>query len=544
MLAEHTLSDKWNPNRLYVIQVPLSTSFPGLYKSVHNHSCPTINSLNDDCLDMIFSHFNLIDLFYLTFVCKRWYHLCNDQISRSKYFSTETFENVPIKWEKSQYMYPFPSNESVLSVLHLTQANLKTLSLSNVPDLSAEDLSLCGDLLLNLRELELCGSFNPSPSMVQAIACKFCPRLESLSLQSCHLEHLDLLLQNAAKLKYLSISGSELDEETEEVFPVHECIPSDCPLTSICFYRFPKLHISSIDALLRSFSETLTYINLSYTYIQDIAGMAPDLPQLPNIKIFIAPVDPISSGRNMLCSPERSALMQMQHSLGVVAMLKLMPNLQILDLSNSNLITYAVANFVDVLVKHCPMLEELYLVSCFIPAKEFLSLKYLVHLKRLFLDHNQSNSTVPSFLLDFAYDYAATFRFIVNHVISHLKELQTFSLTNYQWVDCKRTIRCDDLVHFLRNAGPKFENIFLTAAKTEEHGKPYDFVTKALSMCGELSKTININIENTLSYDIGKASTIMKYFDSIAPSYIQVKFSNYFEKKYALCDDYLKLPNF
>ena len=542
MPADYALSDEWSPGFLQAIGAP-----PVIYLPCYSNKCTTIDCLDDYCLDLILSHFNLIELFRLMSVSTRWYYLCSDRISRSTYFSTETFENVPMKWEESQNMYPFPSFKSVISVLNLTQDSLKTLSLSSVYDMTAEKLSVCGDLLPNLQELELCEPYNLSQNMARVIGNKLCSTVESLSLHSCHLEHLDLLLQNARKLKHLSISCSEYDVETEEAFPIHDDIPSDCPLTSIRFLGFPRLHIDSIKFLLKSFSGTLENIDLSYTNLQGITNVPYLLPELSHMKKLIAPVDTRDSDKLMLYTPDRSAFLQMQQTYGVVKMLKFMPNLRVLDMTNSSLLSFSVPDFVDVLVKHCPLLEELYLGSCRIPAEELYGLRYLVHLKKLCLDHYEPLSIVSSILFTSPYDYAAAFRFIATHVISHLKELQYFSLTHGRSGYSKNHIQGEDLFLFLRNAGPKIKDIFLTADKTEEDGGPYDFVAKAVRMCSEhaLPQTINLNIENTLSFDV-KASTVTQFFDLIAPSYIQVNSSNNFAKKHvhAAFGDNVALPNF
>lgn len=548
MPADYTLSYEWNPSLLQTIGGPQKMSFPVIYIPFYESKCTTIDDLDDYCLDAIFSHFDLIELFSLTFVSKRWYYLCSDRISRSTYFSTETFENVPMKWEKSQIMYPFPSFKSVISVVNLAQDNLRTLSLSSVCDMTAEKLALCANLLPNLQELELCESYNFSQNMARVIGNKLCSMVESLSLHSCHLEHLDLLLQSARKLKHLSISCFEYDVETEEVFPIHDYIPSDCPLTSIRFHGFPSLHIDSIKFLLKLFSATLEYIDLSYTNLQGIFTKPYLLPKLPCMKKLIAPIDTRDSDELMLYAPDRAAFLQMQHTHAIVKMLKLMPNLRVLDMTNSSLLSFSVPNFVEVLVKHCPLLEELYLGSCRIPAEELYGLRYLVRLKKLCLDHNDPFSMVSSILFTSPYDYAAAFRFIATHVVSHLKELLYFSFTHGHCGYSKSRIQGEDLFLFLQNAGPKFKDIFLTADKTEENGGPYDFVAKGVKMCRELAlpQTINLNIENTLSFDVLKASSTIKYFDSIAPSSIQVNLSNNFAKKHAHAafGDHITMLNF
>ena len=153
----------------------------------------TIHVLNDDCLDLILSHFKLIDFFHLCLVCRRWYNLCTFKISCSNYFSTETFDNFPtVLWNRLLREIPIRRFSDVLSVLSLNHRNLTTLSLSNIACLDAKDLSFMGDILPNLRDLEL--ELELNDAMSQIIGEKFCTNIESLMLQSSHLNELNHFL--------------------------------------------------------------------------------------------------------------------------------------------------------------------------------------------------------------------------------------------------------------------------------------------------------------------------------------------------------------
>ena len=507
---------------------------------------PTAHLLNDDCLDMILSYFDLVELFQLSSVCRRWYNLCIYKISCSKYFSTETFKNYNDDTQQRDRSPAPASLRAVMSVLSLTHGNLESLSLSAVVGLNAEILSTIGDLLPNLKELEFCFELELDEALFQIIGERFVTNLECLMLQSWHADNIKCkwLLKDARNLRFLNITGYNDDDNPNQLC-LTDFISTDNPLMCIRFQRFTHLHPDSMTFIFKNFAATLEYIDLSYTNLQGLANCSISLPELVNMKVFIAPIQmydfPISANRppfdEIKCTHQ------------FVSVLKLMPNLRVLDLTYNLHLTSNRVDIVDILANHCPLLEQLFLGCCWIPAEKLVNLQKLSFLKRLDVDHCKSRRgmclNLPS------YDFITSFWNIATFVIPHLKKLEYFSLTHSFWSDKQmdRTIQGHELFEFLKNAGPKFKGIFLTTAKSRDGGEPYDFVAEAVKMCKTLNRTSLMKIYLHNHMFINKNSAlIMDYFDSISPPFVRVKFSgNSFSEKLNSSDvrsKYVNLPKF
>ena len=253
---------------------------------------PTAHLLNDDCLDMILSYFDLVELIQLSSVCRRWYNLCIYKISCSNYFSTRMFKNHNDFWDR-QFLDPSPASlEAVMSILSLTHRNLESLSLSAVVGLNAEILSTIGDLLPNLKELELCSELELDEALFRVIGERFVKKLECLKLQSWHAENIKVLLKDARNLKFLSITGYDYDDNPN-LLCLTDVFSTDNPLICICLERVNHLHPDSMSFIFKNFATTLEYINLSNTNLQGLANCSISLPELVNMKVFIAQADSI-----------------------------------------------------------------------------------------------------------------------------------------------------------------------------------------------------------------------------------------------------------
>ena len=506
---------------------------------------PTAHLLNDDCLDMILSYSDLVELIQLSSVCRRWYNLCIYKISCSNYFSTRMFKNHNDFWDR-QFLDPSPASlEAVMSILSLTHRNLESLSLSAVVDLNAEILSTIGDLLPNLKELELCSELELDEALFRVIGERFVKKLECLKLQSWHVENIkqqkqEVLLKDTRNLKFLSITGYDDDDNPKELC-LTDFISTENPLMCICLERVNHLHPDSMSFVFKNFATTLEYINLSNTNLQGLANCSISLPELVNMKVFIAQADSIRYNG--------PPVEQTRYSDRLISVFKLMPNLRVLDLTYNLHLTSNRVDIVNILANHCPLLEQLFLGECWIPVEKLVNLQKLSFLKRLYLDNCKLRREM---CLDLpSYDYVASFWNIATFVIPHLKKLEYFSLTNIYWTDTlmDRTIQGHELFEFLKNAGPKFKGIFLTTAKSRDGGEPYDFVADAVKMCKTLNRTSLMKIYLHNHMFINKNSAlIMDYFDSISPPFIQVKFSDYsFSEKlysYDVRSKYVNLPKF
>ena len=103
-----------------------------------------------------------------------------------------------------------------------------------------------------------------------------------------------------------------------------------------------------------------------------------NLPTLKRMKVFLASVN----HHEQLVDWE---IPETLCSRQLVAVLKLMPNLRVLDLSENHYLTGKDINIVRLLAEYCPLLEEVHLPKCAITSGQLVNLKGLKHLKRLFL---------------------------------------------------------------------------------------------------------------------------------------------------------------
>ena len=520
-----------------------------------------ITDLNNDCLDLVLSHFQLIELVRLRVVCRQWYKLCTYKMSSCRYFSTVTFKDRPIGWNLRE-KYADRIVDDVLAMLSLIGRNLKTISLSKAVGLNAKDLSLMAEMLPNLQELDLrfCCKFDKT--LAQVIGHKICPSIECLRLRPFHPKHINMLLKRSRKLKFFSITSfdcyheqsndSDSDDyadsdssfdDPDSILHLKDCLSAENPLISVCFPRFHELHPESMCYVFESFAKTLQHVDLSYTYLQGLTNCSSNLPQLTNMKTFIAPNRPKGTGlRHSFGQPH----LQNQCADQLLSVVQLMPNLRVLDLTGNDHVPSRRHDFVEILSKSCPLLEELFLGCCCIPAETLVNLQKLVFLRRLYLDHHSATFETRK------YDFAASFKSIATLVLPHLKELEYFSLTHSTafWADTftGRSVDEHDLFQFVKNAGPKFKDLFVGAANKHYDGDQYDFVAKAVEMCSALDRNgmIRIFVENL--DEAQRSASLTDHFDSISPPFLKVIFPypHYMEKLHS-CDvlgRYIDLPNF
>ena len=421
--------------------------FDNVEIAAEDASLPTIHMLNDDCLELILSdEFGIIDIFGLSRVCRRWYNICLSIISRINIFSSSYIRG------RSQI-----SMKEVMSILSINCGSLTCLKLTDIDGLTPDNMATLGDMLPNLKELDLSEHFMSMidhENLSKVIGEKISPNLESLALSISFVsinENLASILKYCTELNYLSITHDMASKHRFEYEIDGSCIPkilSTCnPLTSFSCKDFMKLQPFVLEFVLREFSGTLEYLNISSTNIQCLNVATDSLPKLEKMKIFLAGCKEWSIlQRTQFPSPSL-------YIRQLAAVLKLMPNLKVLDLSYNRYLTTEGVDVIRVLSDHCPLLEELNLSNCRVPAQHLVNLKKLSVLKRICLD----NSSI---------DIVANFKCIVFKVLPHLKELEYLSIET----DNAGTIgnsgvelSADDIVTFIGNASPKFKNLYIEA---------------------------------------------------------------------------------
>jgi len=208
-----------------------------------------------------------------------------------------------------------------------------------------------------------------------------------------------------------------------------------------------KLQPFVLEFVLREFSGTLEYLNISSTNIQCLNVATDSLPKLEKMKIFLAGCYMWSDHKKAKIPSPSFYIRQL------AAILKLMPNLKVLDLSYNRYLTTEGVDVIRVLSDHCPLLEELNLSNCRVPAQHLVNLKKLSVLKRICLD----NSSI---------DIVANFKCIAFKVLPHLKELEYLSIETDNAGTIENSgveLEADDIVSFIGNASLKFKYLYIEA---------------------------------------------------------------------------------
>ena len=194
------------------------------------------------------------------------------------------------------------------------------------------------------------------------------------------------------------------------------CQHATRPLTSFSCKDFMKLQPFVLEFVLREFSGTLEYLNISSTNIQCLNVVTESLTKLEKMKIFLACCYMWSDHKKAKIPSPSFYIRQL------AAVLKLMPNLKVLDLSYNRYLTTEGVDVIRVLSDHCPLLEELNLSNCRVPAQHLVNLKKLSVLKRICLDNSSYGYRNHSI------DIIANFKCIAFKVLPYLKELEYLSI--------------------------------------------------------------------------------------------------------------------
>ena len=495
---------------------------------------PSIHVLNDDCLDMILScrGLKMVDIFRLSLVCRRWYNLCMQKISRIDSFSInrlgEELHGINYKWDPDKSI----GMNSVMSVVSLNCGSLTSLLLADVWDIDASSLIEMIEFLPNVINLVLSAESLLEEDTVDVIGQKLIPQIESLEMSACNINLnpiISCVLQNARRLFHLSLSTYDFGRYEHDAGHVDlyqegaNCIPEvlspDNPISSLSL-ELSKLHPGVLEYFIKTFSTTLEYLNLSRNDPGTVGGIeqVESLPKLNNMKIFLAYVERVFRYRDLTT-----------YSTKLVSFLKLMPNLRVLNLSWNFSITFCSYDIVQILANHCPLLEELNLSYCWIPAENMENLKKLQHLKRLCVDyisvyHWDIRERLG--LPDHNLVWRQSMRFLATKVLPFLKSLEYVSMKNNEIA-----LPADDITLFLANAGPCFKGLYIgipAPRPTLDCNSKYDLLQEVLKKCSSLSRsnllTITIEQYSEINFDIcdDEEEHDISYYNEIAPRFIRV----------------------
>ena len=478
----------------------------------------TLHVLNDDTLDMILSYLHVVELFRMILVCRRWYNLCLQKISRISCFSVSCLAFRTREFDKAAHI------DNVVSALSLNCGSLTTLSLYRVVGMKADHLSYLSDNLPNLINLRLDADFLRDETIVAVIQDKLAPRLVSLCIilngsdYKLHKTAVNSVLINTKQLAHFSLDDQwPLLNKTQGTPLDKLSLALVNSLTSVEITNIKELKTSVVQFIMRNFASTLEYLNLSGTYMigHNIVTMEYSLPELRNMKVFISYTNWMDYGF-------------------LISILKLMPNVKVLDLSGNHHFSENDFDIVDILSRHCLLLEELHLSNCWIPAEKLENLQKLKCLKRLCLDglpedwgsFNDQMCPEPRLVEILSeHDPAVSLQYVASNVLPYLEALEYLSM-------CNVSFDKDDLALFIGSTGPNFKTLVLSASTPKDIKRFYTVYEdnpfeEALKECNSVVRKEPFNLIIMLGdYEYLNKKSCYKdslaLYNVISPNYLQV----------------------
>ncbi|KAL5262722.1 hypothetical protein ACHWQZ_G008204 [Mnemiopsis leidyi] len=455
---------------------------------------PSLHMLNDECLDLILSYSNIVEICKLGMVCRRWYNACLSRLCRIDYLSIgELKKQLQDKTLTSGTAAPERlSIVNFIDLVSLNHGSLNTLSLIDVTSSAVEEISIQLPEIPNLRVLEFDKDIRFSADCCDTLAAGVIPKLDALSLYAESVPNeasFWKMLRSAQRLKHLAIKEgpTQIRHRTGRHQPrlgLLEALSPQNPLVSCSFYGYINLHPKSLEYIFKNFSQTLEYVNLSSTNLEGLTNMNTRwLPTLKKMKVFLAAIRHHELVEDDMVPPTPC-------SQELVEVLKLMPNLRVLDLEENHHLKDTGVDIVSVLTEHCPLIEEVNLTNCSLSPDGVLSLRKLVRLKRLFLGEiYDSSSCFGADILDS--DWTVNFRNFANQVLPSLSELEcaSFPITDHQGPP-------EDIVSFFDNAGPKFKvlsfsALFIVTLSVDKLQNRNDFIENFAKKCKDSCKHRN-----------------------------------------------------
>lgn len=503
----------------------------------------TIHVLNDDCLEMIISYLTIVQKIKISLVCRRWYNMCMLNVSRTNFLSVRHLsETAKYSYRMCRYL----AVDSLLSVLSLSCRNLSSLSLDSqwINGLNNENLSAFSQILLNCKELTVRSNFqkclNNHNATQDLITEHFGSNLETLTYELGHDDILRRLLKNTQRLTHLRLMKFSYYSNTEDGRQcdgscISEVLSGKNPLVSVKL-DCVMLNLNVVDYILREFSKTLKTFSVSKDVAERIYIRTP-LPQLKRMSKFIACIDEINLSPGL----------RVHFTQQLLSITEVMPNLRVLVITGHSYVGIGGSNLIELLSCKCPLLEELRLSNCGIPAIKLECLRF-EFLKRLFLDNffvvNGFDKSCRNYFFEHfkTYDFAASIQCIAKKVLPHLKLLECFSIS-----DNHHVFQEEDIALLISRARSNFKNLTLSIPHTLSKKSQRKFIEKLLKKCNRIARneSTTITIEGfpfphgqsctrTDEYDDNFDSNddyeescpcyddIRSYFQEISPSFLRI----------------------
>ena len=322
---------------------------------------PCIHVLNDDCMYLLFEYMDVIEVMRVATVCRRWYNLCLGKMSLvSKIELNPTFSIFRLNRSLSQ--------SNFITLLVLTRNNLTHLDVSHSSlRLDWASCRAISELCPNLQELDL-SKMKIGNKIATCFSQFMPPKLKSLILNGCVSfkdKCLERILKNTKQLTQLNLSYNHKISGG--------CIPKHLGqnrMTHFIFTECYRLKPLVVQFVLSNFEESLQHLDLSFCCGKLFEISTHQMPILKELKVFKAKclvTDIHPTGAHML------------------NFLRIMPNLQVLDLENNDSI--GSDKVIATISRLCPKLKHLNISNCLPESAQSLSpLSSLELLEELYLN--------------------------------------------------------------------------------------------------------------------------------------------------------------
>ena len=324
----------------------------------------------------------------------------------------------------------------------------------------------------------------------------------------------------------------------------------DAPRLRCILAQLPKLKLLEFDENITMDNEccriicenivpNLRALSLSVGGLNNMSTQ--DLPKLAKMRVFLATVSHHYDEEGLQWPDSVPTLCSQQ----LVDVLKLMPNLKVLDLSENHHLQSGGFDIVQLVTEHCTLLEELHLVDCNIPSTKLESLKKLKHLKRLFLGKIHCSGSRCHYIdrddIWEANSLNASFIVIAHKVMPYLEELEHLSLQ----LDDHR-LPAQHISALIDKAGPKFKALSLSVSPGTVlfniNPAPFsnrlnfieNFVKKCKENCRDRESVVKVTIHaqdlvhwdscSVIPESIESCTCHDPNFDEIAPKFLHVKY--------------------
>ena len=306
-------------------------------------SQPSIHLLNNDCIYIVLSYLDIVDMMKTALVCKRWYNVCLSRMAGLTSIElTPTFSVFRLNKGLT--------SSNFTSLLLMTEGNLTHLDVSHSSlKLDYVCCRAIGDLCPNLVELNL-SKIKIDRKIASYLAKNFPPKLSSLLLNGCvslKEKCLKQMLMNCKNLEKLDLSYNQ--KISGKCIAKHM---SNNKMKYINFSECNNLKPYTVQFVLANYTDTLEHLDLSFCHWEAFSISTAQLNILKNLKVF-----------NARSSDFEFAEFSRSIS-NFTSILKLMPNLEVLDLHKNNVVGSNGGDFIIQISNMCPKLKSLNLGFC------------------------------------------------------------------------------------------------------------------------------------------------------------------------------------